>query len=116
MPRIATLRSKGPSKRDVISLVLSQDAVSTGPDGDPWCGVTLNPEQARCLAERLCHLASEIEREEERGYRTSPLLFENVSSVVVLHDGSQQSHRAFQAAVRCASRSLGTLYFIGIFG
>jgi len=116
MPRIVTVRSKGSSKEDVISVVLSQDAVSAGPDGDPWCGVTLSAEQARCLAERLRTLASEIESREECGYRTSQLLFENVSSVVVLHDGSQQSHRAFQAGLRCASRTLGTLDFIGIFG
>jgi len=30
MPRIATIRSKGQSNEDVISLVLSQDAVSAG--------------------------------------------------------------------------------------
>ena len=46
MPSIVTLRAKGQSKEDVISLVLSQDAISLGPDGDPWCGVTLSAEQA----------------------------------------------------------------------
>lgn len=116
MPRILTLRSKEQFKDDLISLVLSQDAVSAGPDGDPWCGVTLNVEQARCLAQRLCTIAAEIENKEESGHRTSPLLFEHVSSVVVLHDGSQQSHRACQAALHCAGRSLGTLDLIGIFG
>jgi hypothetical protein len=116
MPRIVTVRSKGSSKEDVISLVLSQDAVSEGPGGDPWCGVTLTPDQAHCLAERLWNLAVEIESSERCGYRTSPPLFEQVTSVVVLHDGSQQSHRAFQAAVQCASRALGTLDFIGLFG
>jgi len=49
MPRIGTIRSKGQSNEDVISLVLSEDAVSAGPNGDPWCGVTLNAEQARSL-------------------------------------------------------------------
>ena len=116
MPHIVTLRSKGQSRQDVISLVLSQDAVSAGPDGDPWCGVNLNTEQARLLAQRLCNLAAEIENGETSGHRTSPLLFEHVSSVVVLHDGSQQSHRAFQAAIQCASRSLATLDLVGIFG
>ena len=116
MPSIVTLRAKGQSKEDVISLVLSQDAISLGPDGDPWCGVTLSAEQARCLAQRLSNIATEIENKEACGYRTSPLLFEHVSSVVVLHDGSQQGHRACQAALQCSSRSLGTLELIGIFG
>jgi hypothetical protein len=116
MPHIVTLRSKGQSRQDVISLVLSQDAVSAGPDGDPWCGVTLNTEQARSLAQRLCNIAAEIENGEQSGHRTSPLLFEHVSSVVTLHDGSMQGHRAFQAAIQCASRTLGTLDLIGIFG
>jgi hypothetical protein len=115
MPRIVTLRAKQ-SKEDVISLVLSQDAISAGPDGDPWCGVTLNAEQARHLAQRLCNIAAEIEKKEDCGYRTSPLLFEHVSSVVALHDGSQQGHRACQAALQCASRSLGNLDLIGLFG
>lgn len=110
------LRSKGHSNREVISLVLSQDAVSTDPNGDPWCGVALNAEQARALAQRLCNMAAEIENGEDNGFRTSPLLLEHASSVVVIHEGSQQSHRAFQTALQCASRSLGTLTFIGIFG
>jgi len=97
-------------------LVLSQDAVCVGPDGDPWCGVTLNSEQARSLAQRLCNIATEIENGEQTGYRTTPLFFDHVSSVVVIHDGSQQSNRAFQAAIQCASRALGRLHFFGIFG
>jgi len=116
MPQIVTIRSKGQAKEDIISLVLSQDAVSAGPDGDPWCGVSLNAEQARWLAQRLCDMAAEIENDEAPGYRTSPLLFGNVSSVVAVHDGSQQSHRAFQAALQCARRSTGTLDLIGIVG
>jgi hypothetical protein len=116
MPRIVTVRAKGTSKEDSISLVLSQDAVCVGPDGDPYCGVTLSAGQARFLAERLTNLATEIENAEQYGHRTSSLLFENVSSVVVLHDGSPQGHRAFQAAVRCASRTLGTLQLVGLFG
>src|SRR5215469_15357204 len=109
MPRIVTLRAKGQLKEDVISLVLSQDAISVGPDGDPWCGVTLNAEQARLLAQRLCNIATEIENKEDCGHRTSALLFEHASSVVVLHDGSLRGHRAYQAALQCSSRSLGTL-------
>jgi hypothetical protein len=115
MPRIVTIRSKG-STKDVISLVLSQDAISESPDGNPWCGVTLNAEQARSLAQRLSNMATEIENGEQPGYRSSPLLFEHASNVVVVHDGSQQSHRAFQAALNCASRVLGTLDFIGVAG
>jgi hypothetical protein len=116
MPQILTLRSKGAADQDVISLVLSQDAVSPGPDGDPWCGVTLNAEQARSLAQRLCNVASEIENGEVSGYRTSPLLFQHASSVVVIHDGSQQSHRAFQAGIQCAGRTLGNLELFGLIG
>jgi hypothetical protein len=116
MPHIAAFRSKGQSKGDVISVVLSQDAVITGPDGDPWCGVTMDAEQARCMAQRLHSIATEIENNEECGYRTSPLLLQHASAVVVLTDGSLQSHRACQAAMQCASRSLGTLDLVGIFG
>lgn len=116
MPRIVTLRAKGQSESEVISLTLSQDAISAGPDGNPWCGVTLNPDQAPSLAQRLCSIATEIENGEESGHRTSALFFEHVSSIVVLHDGSEQSHRAFQAALQCASRSFGTLDLIGIVG
>src|SRR5262249_19218358 len=98
MPQIVTLRSTGQSKDGVMSLVLSRDAVGAGPDGDPWCGVSWNAEQARSLANRLCNIAAEIENREQSGHRTPPPLFDHVSSVVVLHDGSLQSHRAFEAA------------------
>jgi hypothetical protein len=116
MPHIVAFRSKGQSTPDGISVVLTQDAVITGPDGDPWCGVTMDAEQARCLARRLHSIATEIENDEEYGYRTSPLLLEHASTVVVLHDGSLQSHRACQAAMQYAHRSLGNLDLIGIFG
>src|SRR5262245_49960343 len=116
MPRVVALRCNAQSKDDVISLVLSQDAVIAGPDGDPWCGVTLDVEQARSLAQRLQSIVAEIENKEKCAYRTSPLLFEHASSVVVLHDGSEQGHRALRAAMRCASRSFGSLDLIGIFG
>jgi hypothetical protein len=78
--------------------------------------VTLNAEQARSLAQRLCNIAAEIENKEDCGHRTSPLLFEHASTVVILHDGSLQGHRAFQAALQCSNRSLGSLDLIGIFG
>ena len=98
MPRIVTVRSKDEARRNVISLVLSQDAVTVSPNGEPWCGVTLTPEQARSLAERLCSFALEIDNGEELGYRTSSLLLTHLDSVVVVHDGSLQGHRAFEAA------------------
>src|SRR5262249_36617362 len=116
MPRIHTVRTKNDFNQDVISLVLSQDSVSVGPDGDPWCGISLNAEQARCLAQRLCNIAVEIENQEKEGYRTSPRSLIHLSSVVVVHDGSEQGHRAFQAAMEFASRTLSKLDFIGIFG
>lgn len=116
MPRIITMRSKDETDRDVVSLVLSQDALSIGPDGDPWSGVTLNAEQARSLAKRLASIATEIENQEEQGYRTSSLSFVHLTSIAVMHDGSQQGHRAVQAALEFASRSLGALELLGIFG
>jgi hypothetical protein len=91
-------------------LVLSQDAVTTGPDGDPWCGVTLSSAQARCLAQRLSSIATEkIENQEAPGYRTSTLSLAQLSSVVVVHDGSEQAHRAFQAAFK-DQNDVGTPY------
>ena len=116
MPRIVTVRTKDKSNQDVISLVLSQDAISVGPDGDPWCGITLNSVQARALADRLYNFAAEIENREEQGYRTSTRSFVHLSSVVALHDGSQSGHRAFEAALHLAGRSLASLALIGIFG
>src|SRR5262249_35810524 len=116
MPRIVTVRSKDGSNQDVISLVLSQDAIFVGPGGDPFCGVSLTPDQARSLAERLCSFASEIANQEHQGYRTSSRSFVHLGSVVVLHDGSQAGHRAFEAAFHLARRSQATLDVVGIFG
>src|SRR5262249_22212035 len=116
MPRILTLRSKDESNREVISLVLSQDAVSIGPDGDPWCGLTLNSEQARLLAEWLTSLVKEIENREEKGFRTYSQSFVHLSAVVVVHDGSQCGHRAYEAASHLARRSFASLELIGIYG
>src|SRR5262249_3559509 len=101
---------------DVISLVLSQDSLSVGPDGDPWCGVSLSAEQARSLAQRLYNMAHEIENRETEGNRTSTRSLVHLSSVGVLHDGSQQGHRALQAAMDFASRTVSNLDFIGIVG
>jgi hypothetical protein len=39
-----------------IAVVLSQDAVCLGPDGQPWSGVSLKSEEARKLAARLLSL------------------------------------------------------------
>jgi hypothetical protein len=116
MPRIVTMRSKDESSREVVSLVLSQDAVCLGPDGEPGCGVTLNSEQARSLAERLYGFADEIDNQEEPGYRNSTRSLTQLASVLVLHDGSQQGHRAFRAGLDLAARALAALELIGIFG
>jgi len=116
MPSISTIRSKDTENNDVVALILSQDSVSAGPDGDPWCGIALSAEQARSLAERLSDFADEIENKEEAGFRSSSRLIPHLHTVVVLHDGSHQSHRAFRAALTLAKRSLAALDFIGIFG
>jgi len=116
MPHIVTIRSKNETSQDVICLVLSQDAVAVDANGDPWCGVTLTSQQARSLAERLYSFALEIDNREEQGYRTSSLSLPHLDSVVVVHDGSLQGHRAFQIALEFARRSLGTLHLVGIFG
>src|SRR5262249_59770726 len=116
MPHIHTARAKNDFNQEVISLVLSQDSLSVGPDGDPWCGVSLSAEQARALAQRLCNIALEIENREEEGYRTSPRSLSHLSSVVVVHDGSEQGHRALQAGLQLASAAFSRLGLIGIFG
>src|SRR5215831_10782491 len=116
MPSISTIRSKDAENNEVVALILSQDSVSAGPDGDPWCGVSLSAEQARSLAQRLYDMAIEIENQEKKGYRTSPRLLVHLSSVVVVHDGSEQGHRAFQAGMDFARRTLSKLDFVGIFG
>jgi len=116
MPVIHTIRAKNESTNDVISLVLSQDAVSPGPNGDPWCGVTLSADQARSLAQRLSSIALEIENREEPGSRTSSRSLIHLSSIAVVHDGSLQGHRALQAGLQFASRSFSRLNLLGIFG
>src|SRR5215831_18938179 len=116
MPSISTMRSKDADNNDVVALILSQDSVSAGPDGDPWCGIALSAEQARTLAERLCDFAAEIENREEPGFRCSSGSIPHIQTVMVLHDGSHQGHRAFRAALNLAAHSLAALDFIGIFG
>lgn len=61
MPQIVAVRAKNDSNRDTITVVLSQDAVCLGPDGEPWAGVSLNAQKARSLAERLLDLANELD-------------------------------------------------------
>src|SRR5262245_37031033 len=116
MPSISTIRSKDAESNDVVALILSQDSVSAGPDGDPWCGIALSAAQARSLAERLCDFAAEIENNEEPGFRCSSRSMPHIRTVLVLHDGSHQGHRSFRAAVHLAAYSLAALDFIGIFG
>src|SRR5258705_7355262 len=115
MPRIVTIRSKDDSNREVISLVLSQDAVTESPNGDPCAGVTLNSEQARSLARRLSKLAAELESREEDRF-AFPRSSIPIASVVVVHDGSQPGHRAFATALHLARRSLVSIELIGIYG
>src|SRR5262249_36369186 len=99
-----------------IAVVLSQDAVCLGPDGQPWSGVSLNAELARSLAARLLSLANEID---ERKQSTDPSALRSlahVTSILVFHDGSAQSHRAFALALDLASRSLASIQLIGVYG
>jgi hypothetical protein len=116
MPRIVTLRTKDNSSDETIAVVLSQDAVCLGPDGQPWSGVSLSSQEARNLAARLISLALEIEGQRELGQQNCPNSLSDLASILVFHDGSEQSHRAFRLALDLASRSLATLQLAGIFG
>ena|SRR5689334_9745711 len=116
MPSISTIRSKDADNNDVVAIILSQDSVSAGPDGDPWCGIALNAEQARSLAERLNDFAAEIENHEEPGFRCSSKSISHLQTVLVVHEGSHQGHRAFRVALDLATLSLAALDFVGIFG
>lgn len=115
MPQIVAVRCKDDSSRDTITVLLSQDAVCLGPDGEPWSGVSLNAQLARSLAQRLLHLAKEIERPEETENRADYSLAQ-VKSILVLHDGSEQSHRAFRMALDLAARSLASVQLVGLCG
>jgi nucleotide-binding universal stress UspA family protein len=122
MPQIVAIRTKDDSSRDTISVVLSQDAVCLGPDGQPWSGVSLTAQLARSLAERLLGLAKEIEGQEKPdklehyGSQDSFRPLTQVSSILVLHDGSGQGHRAAALALDLASRSLASVQFVGVYG
>jgi len=122
MPQIVAIRTKDDSSGDTISVVLSQDAVCLGPDGQPWSGVSLTAQLARSLAERLLGLAKEIEgqepegRQEHRRNQDSFRPLTQVSSILVLHDGSGQGHRAASLALDLASRSLASVQCVGVYG
>jgi hypothetical protein len=92
--------------RDTIAVVLSQDSVCLGPDGQPWAGVSLNAHLARSLAERLLDLAKEVESQEHSRDHTSLQSLTQIRSILVFHDGSGQSHYSFALALDLASRSL----------
>jgi hypothetical protein len=116
MPQIVAVRTKDDSSRESIAVVLSQDAVCLGPDGQPWAGVSLNAELARSLAERLLCLAQEIDEQPHIHDRGAHGSLGQVASILVLHDGSEQSHRAFTLALSVASRSLAAIQLIGVYG
>ncbi len=97
-------------------MVLSQDAVCLGPDGQPWSGVSLKSEQARALAARLLALVKEIEKQQHLSQRSSLDSLASLSSILVFHDGSEQSHRAFRLALDFATRSLARIEIAAIFG
>jgi len=115
MPQIVAVRAKDDSSRDTITVVLSQDAVCLGPDGQPWAGVSLSASLARSLAERLLGLAKEVETEgktDQGAFRS----LAQATSILVLHEGSAQGHRAFSLALDLASRSLAAVSVVGIYG
>lgn len=116
MPQIVAIRTKDDSSADAIAVVLSQDAVCLGPDGQPWSGVTLNTQLARSLAERLLGLASEIEGQEQMAARGSVRSLVQATSILVFHDGSEQGHRAFALARDLASRSRAAIQLVGVYG
>jgi hypothetical protein len=122
MPQIVAIRTRDDASRDTISVVLSQDAVCLGPDGQPWSGVSLSASLARSLAERLLGLAKEIEASEKESQREtcasedSFRLLTQLSSILVLHDGSGQGHRAMELALDLALRSLASIQFVGVYG
>lgn len=115
MPQIVTVRTKDDSTGESIAVVLSQDAICLGPDGQPWSGVSLKSEEARKLAARLLALALEIEGPPELEPNSLNSLTD-LASILVFHDGSEQSHRAFRLALDFASRSLARIQMAGVFG
>jgi nucleotide-binding universal stress UspA family protein len=115
MPQIVTIRTRDAAAGESIAVVLSQDAMCLGPDGQPWSGVSLKSEEARKLAARLLSLATEIEGQQELAKKSFNVLTD-LASILVFHDGSEQSHRAFRLALDFASRSLARIQLAGIFG
>ena len=99
MPQITAVRSKDDSSQDTISVVLSQDAMCVGPDGQPWSGVSLDTKLARSLAARLLELAKEIEGQKPSQTQDAHPSLAEISSVLVIHGGSAQGHRAFLLAL-----------------
>jgi hypothetical protein len=83
MPRIVTIRTKDNSSDDSIAVVLSQDAVCLGPDGQPWSGVSLTSQEARNLAARLVSLALEIKGRQELDQRNNHNSFAELASILV---------------------------------
>lgn len=116
MPQIVTVRTKDDTTGESIAVVLSQDAVCLGPDGQPWSGVSLKSEEARKLAARLLSLAMEIEGKKELEQKNSLNTLADLASILVFHDGSEQSHRAFRLALDFATRSLARIQLAGVFG
>jgi nucleotide-binding universal stress UspA family protein len=115
MPQIVTIRTRDAAAGESIAVVLSQDAMCLGPDGQPWSGVSLKSEEARKLAARLLSLATEIEGQQELAKKSFNVLTD-LASILVFHDGSEQSHRAFRLALDFASRSLARIQLAGVFG
>jgi hypothetical protein len=116
MPQIVAVRTKDDSSQETIAVVLSQDAVCLGPDGQPWSGVSLSAPLARSFAERLLGLAKEIEDQKQIAKRDPFRSLIQVNSILVFHDGSGQGHRAWELAMDLASRSLATMQLVGIYG
>lgn len=115
MPQIVAVRTKDDSSRDSIAVVLSQDAVCLGPDGQPWSGVSLSAQLARSLAARLLDLAKEIEDQDQK-HALEPRYLVPITSILVLHDGSLQGVRAFSLALDMAFRSNACIKLVGIYG
>lgn len=115
MPQIVAIRVKDDASRDTIAVVLSQDAICLSPDGEPWSAVSLDPEMARSLAHNLLGLAREIEDQQQSESQATGSQAE-IRSILVFHDGSLQSTRAFNLALDLASRSDAWIQLIGIYG
>jgi hypothetical protein len=116
MPHIVTIRSKNETSQDVICLVLSQDAVAVDANGDPWLRRNAHVATGPFTGRATVQLCSRDRQPGRAGVSNSSLSLPHLDSVVVVHDGSLQGHRAFQIALEFARRSFGTLHLVGIFG